>query len=43
MSKRNSLNSYLKLTKMSLFYKNRKQKVKTGPIWELVTVGEGRM
>jgi hypothetical protein len=37
MSQPNSLYSYLKQTDMS-FFKNKEQKGKTGPVWELVSV-----
>jgi hypothetical protein len=42
ISQQNSLYSYLEQTKMSLFYKNKVQEGKTGPVWELVPVGGGR-
>jgi hypothetical protein len=43
MSQGNPLYSYLKQTKMPFFFfsKNREQKGKTGPVWELVPVGRG--
>jgi hypothetical protein len=37
-----TLYSYLKQTKM-LFFKNREQEGKTGPVWGLVPVTKGRI
>jgi hypothetical protein len=41
MSQRNSLYSYLKQTEIP-FFKNREQEGKTGPVWGLAPMGEGR-
>jgi hypothetical protein len=45
MSQGNSLCSYLKQTKMSIFffYKIREQEGRTGPVWRLVPVGRRNM
>jgi hypothetical protein len=42
MSQWNSLYSDLKQTQMS-FHKNRGQEGKTGPVWGLAQVGEGKI